>query len=317
MKKLLKILLYLVGAILLLIIGFASFVHFRGIPTYEAATIDKKVEITPERIEKGRKIAAMQCVMCHRDPTTKKLTGRLLQDAPEEFGEIWSANITQHKTAGIGNWTDGELIYLLRTGLKPDGTYLPPWMPKFVHMSDEDMESIIAFLRSDNFIVQPSSAKPPATKPSFLSKFLCVVAFKPFEYPKEPIIAPDSANTIEYGKYLVNGQLECYGCHSADFKTNNILEPELSVDYMAGGNPMLNMEREVVPTANITMDKETGIGNWTREEFVKAVKTGTRPNGEPMRYPMVPYVQLEEWEIEAIYAYIQTIPPVKKKIASN
>ena len=41
--------------------------------------------------------------------------------------------------AGIGNWSDGDLIYLIRTGLKPDGQYIPPYMPKLVNISDEDL----------------------------------------------------------------------------------------------------------------------------------------------------------------------------------
>ena len=107
------------------------------------------MQVTPERVAQGEKIASVQCMVCHRG-SDGKLSGRLLQELPPEFGEIpHSANITQSKEHGIGKWTDAEIAYLLRTGVKPDGQFLPVYMPKFPHLSDEDLRSVIALLHSD------------------------------------------------------------------------------------------------------------------------------------------------------------------------
>jgi len=86
--------------------------------------------------------------------------------------------------------------------------------------------------------------------------------------PDHKIEMPDTNNLVALGKYLVFN-LECYSCHSADYKTNNLLEPEKSVGYMAGGNKPLNLEGKVVLTSNITPDNETGIRAWSEEKFLK------------------------------------------------
>src|SRR5687767_11532905 len=145
MKKILKILLILILLVAVLIGGAAAFIAIRGIPSYEVNVPSiPNVEVTPERVARGEKIASMLCRSCHYNSETGKLTGYAFKDAPE-FGKIYSKNITQDKEAGIGNWTDAQLIYFIRTGIHPlTGKYVPPYMAKLVHISDEDMRSIIA-----------------------------------------------------------------------------------------------------------------------------------------------------------------------------
>ena len=144
-------------------------------------------------------------------------------DAPKEFGAIYSQNITQDKTYGIGTWTDGELLYLLRTGIKRDGRYAPPWMAKLPNMADEDINSVIAFLHSDDPMVAASLTPDTPCAPSFLAKFLATVAFKPLPFPGHRIEMPDTNNAVELGKYLVFN-LECYSCHSADYQNQRLPE---------------------------------------------------------------------------------------------
>jgi hypothetical protein len=313
MKKFLKYLLILLGIILLIGLGGASFIAIRGIPSYEAKKIDYKVAITPERVERGKKLALLLCANCHKNHETGALTGHRMVDAPTEFGTIYSQNITQDKTYGIGTWTDGELLYLLRTGIKRDGKYAPPWMAKLPHMADEDMNSVIAFLHSDDPMVAASAVPGTPCVPSFLAKFLSTVAFKPLPMPDHKIEMPDTNKPVELGKYLAFN-LECYSCHSADFKTNDYLDPEKSVGFMGGGNKPLNMEGQIMVTQNLTPDEETGIGKWTEDRFVNAVKNGIMENQPALRYPMVPYVYLTDKEAKAIYAYLRTVPPLKNNV---
>jgi mono/diheme cytochrome c family protein len=273
-----------------------------------------RADPTPERIARGRVLVGTLCASCHMDPTTRQLTGKRMVDAPAEFGEIYSVNITRHPTKGIGGWTDGEIAYLLRTGVKRDGQYTPPWMVKLPHMSDEDLASVIAFLRSDDSMVEASDKPPPGvTRPSFLTKLLCHVAFKKLPYPDHPIAAPPVSDRVAQGRYLVSA-FECYGCHSADFKTMNVAEPEKSVGYMGGGNPVLDLRRQPVPSANISPDAETGIGRWSEQDFVHALRTGFRPDRSLIRYPMLPMPDLSEEEAAAIYAYLRSIPPIRHAV---
>jgi mono/diheme cytochrome c family protein len=313
MKKLLKYLLVLVGIVLLIGLAGFLFIEIRGIPSYEAKKIDYKVEVTPQRVERGKKIAMLLCANCHKDQETGVLTGHMMLDAPKEFGTVYSQNITHDKTYGIGTWTDGELLYLLRTGIKRDGKYAPPWMAKLPHMADEDINSVIAFLRSDDPMVAASAIPDKPCEPSFLAKFLSYVAFKPLPMPDHKIELPDTGNAVEFGKYLVYN-LECFSCHSANFKTNDELNPEKSVGFLGGGNKPLDMQGKQMVTQNLTPDEETGIGGWTEERFINALKNGVMQNQPSLRYPMVPYIYLTDPEAKAIYAYLRTVPPLKNNV---
>lgn len=314
MKKLFKILGIILGVIVVAILGFVSYIAVDGVPKYEPGHVEMKVELTPERIAHGQKIASVLCVECHSNEDGI-LTGKKLLDVPREFGEIYSRNITHHPEIGIGNWTDGELYYLLRTGIRKDGQYLPPYMVKFPLAADEDLKSIIAWLRSDARAVQSSDQEAPPAEPSFLVKFLSHVAFKPLPLPKQEIKYPDTSNKVAVGKYLATAVYACFACHSADFKTMNDMEPEKSEGYFGGGNPLLNKKGEVIPSANITFD-ETGIGAYTEEEFIKVLKTGTRKDGRQLRYPMIPYSVLTDDEVKSIYAFLKTVPKMHHEISA-
>jgi cytochrome c2 len=315
MRKFFRVLLLVIVFLIVIIGVFALYIKFRQMPKYKVENITMKVEVTPQRIEKGRKLASMLCFSCHYNNETQKFTGRLLSEAPQ-FGEIHSANITKDSIAGIGKLTDGQLIYFIRTGIKPDGEYVPPYMPKLIHIADEDLYSIIAYLHSDDNRVQPDPTPAPKTKQSFLTKFLVTIkAFKPFDYPKEKIPLPDTTNQVAWGRYITLYQYECYACHSKDFATNNYGVPEKSPGFFGGGNTMFQLDGSKISTLNISPDKETGIGGWTEDDFVKAVKTGIVPNGQPsLRYPMIPYVNLNDTELKAIYTYLKTVPPIKNKV---
>jgi mono/diheme cytochrome c family protein len=314
LKKILKFL----GLGLLLAVAIAAaaalFFQLSGIPSYPTERVDLTIEVTPERVARGRQITSLLCAGCHLDTTTNRLAGRLMPDVPPQFGTAYSRNITRHPTNGIGSWTDGELAYLLRTGVARDGRYTPPWMVKLPHASDEDIAAIIAFLRSDDPLVQASAAANRESQPAFLTKLLTRVAWKPFDYPRQPIPDPDPNDRVARGKYLAVGLLDCYSCHSADFATNDYRNPEKSKGFMAGGNTMVDANQREIRTSNITFDRETGIGAWTEDQFVRAIKGGFRPDNTPLVYPMQPMVELSDDDVRAIYAYLRTVPPVRNAV---
>ncbi len=196
--------------------------------------------------------------------------------------------------------------------MKRNGEYAPPYMPKFPNLSDKDVSAIIAFLKSDDPLVQPSHHPTIKPKLSFLSKFLLKVAFKPLPYPEHEIAQPDTNNLVAFGKYLCTAKFDCYNCHSESFQTNNPIVPESSPGFMAGGNTLHRRNGDVVLSLNLTMDPETGLGKWTEQDFITAVKTGKRPFGmNATAYPMSPYVHLTDKEVSAIWAYLNTLEPVK------
>jgi mono/diheme cytochrome c family protein len=300
-----------VGVLLVPVLGFGVYVAIDGIPRYPVQHVVLRAEPTPERLARGKKLASMLCAGCHMDYQLGALTGKQMVDAPAQFGVIYSRNITQHPVKGIGAWSDGEIAYLLRTGIARDGRYLPPYMPKLAHMSDEDLLSIIAWLRSDDAWVAARDVENRPTRPSLLTKALAHGPFKPLPYPKAPIPPPDRNDPVAHGRYLV-ASLDCYGCHSADFTKMNVLEPEKSLGYMGGGNRLNDSNGRAIYSANLTFDEQFGIGRLSKAQFRRAVRDGFRPDGTPLQYPMTHYGELDDQEADAIYAYLGTLPKIHK-----
>ena len=312
MKKVLKALGYLVATVVVLVGGFVAYCAIDGIPHFKQPVVDVKIDVTPERVARGKKLASLLCAECHKNPTTGRLTGKLMSDAPPEFGEIHSRNITNSKEHGIGSWTDGELVALIRTGIARDGRYTPPWMAKLPHMADEDLSSIVAFLRSDDPMVQASEEPSLPCKPTLLIKVLSHTVWRPLPLPTAVQTAPARTDKVAYGRYLVTHALECYACHSADFKTMNVDEPEKSPGYLGGDNALVGLSQEKVYSANITPDAESGIGKWTEAQLKRALRDGIRPDNTLVRYPMEPMRDLDDQDVAAIYAYLKQVPAIHK-----
>ena len=315
MKKVLKILGIVLGVIVLGLLVGAATIYFGDIPSYQVHAPELTVEADSAMIAEGKRIASMLCANCHRGKDGR-LSGRFMNDLVPEFGKVWVPNITHSENAKIHGYTDGELAYLLRTGIKRDGKYAPPWMPKFPLLSDKDLHSIIAYLRSEQPELEASDVVQPAAQPSFLAKLLCRGPFKPLPYPEEPIVEPDTSDKVAWGRYLAVARFDCYQCHSADFKTNDSFVPENSPGFMGGGNVLIDPTdgKTLRYSANITMDKETGIGTWTQADFVKAVRFAQRPDGKMLRAPMVPFTALTDAEVAAIWAWLQTIPTIRNEV---
>jgi hypothetical protein len=124
---------------------------------------------------------------------------------------------------------------------------------------------------------------------------------------------PDSNNITAYGKYLVR-MASCVECHSKADKGQIIAGTEFG-----GGRDFSFAGRPTVFSANITSDKETGIGNWSRELFIRKFKqyrdSSYRPRAvdtvdvnTPM--PWTSYAGMEEKDLSAIFAYLQTVRPI-------
>ena len=72
-------------------------------------------------------------------------------------------------------------------------------------------------------------------------------------------------------------------------------------------------------TPNITPDKGTGIGNWTDEQIIAAVREGVRPDGKKL-YPIMPYMNynvMTDDDAKALVAFLRTLKPVERTVAPN
>ncbi len=264
------------------------------------------VERSPERVVRGEKLAQLLCLPCHADGANR-LTGRRMTDLPRLFGKIYSTNLTQDTTAGIGGWSDGELLYFLRTGLRRNGS-LAPAMPRFPLLAEEDLQSVVAYLRSAAYPVRATAEEAPKSRYSLPVKLLAKTVFKPLPYPRTPLPAPDTSTEVALGRYLADGVIGCYACHSAGFRGLDPLHPERSKGYYGGGTRLIGDGGKAIFSSNLTFDS-SGIGTrYSREQFVRAVKLGVRADGTPLRAPMPPHLALTDREAGVIYEFLKTIP---------
>ena len=297
------------AVVALIVLGLALYVEIDGVPRYATHPPDLHVTATPERVARGKALAGMLCAECHRDQATGVLSGKEMIDTPPEFGSVHSANITQDPKFGIANWSDGEIAFLLRTGIKRDGHYAPPWMIKLPFASDEDIASIVAFLRSDDALVKANATPTTPCQPSFLLKALMHGPFKPLPFPDHAIAQPDVGDKLAVGRYYVVS-FGCAECHSADFKTNDAMHPEQNKGFLGGGNALRDATGATVHSANITFDDATGIGKWAPADLRKAIREGFRPDASPVRYPMPLFPELTDDEIDSVFAYLKSQPAI-------
>lgn len=152
-------------------------------------------------------------------------------------------------------------------------------------------------------------------------------------------IASASPDPIARGRYLVNS-IGCDDCHTPKKMGPN--GPELDLSRRLSGHPEAIGEVPPAPPAagpwiasttgdltawsgpwgvsyafNLTPDENTGIGSWSEETFVGAIRTGrhmgvSRPILPPM--PWTVYRNLSDEDLKAIYAYLRTIPAMKNRV---
>ncbi len=311
MKKALKIIGISLGALIAILIILALYVNFNT-PTYEIKKVAVNIP-SPDSstLAHGKRLTALMCAGCHLNNGT--LEGKKMMEIPAMFGDIYAQNISSHPTKGIGRYTDEELVYFLRTGVKRNGEY-SFIMSGHPLMSDRDLNAIIAFLRSDDPMMTASEKTQYPTKPSFFVKLLSNFVFKPHPFPEKEIITPPKSNQLAYGKYLADDLLGCFGCHSADFTKVDPMVPENTPGFYAGGSTILDPnDQSPVLSSNLT-PHETGLKGWTLEQFSDAVKFGKRPDGNFMTAAMPPRPQLTDEELAAIWSYLQTIPAIDNEV---
>ena len=126
-----------------------------------------------------------------------------------------------------------------------------------------------------------------------------------------PAFGADEAE-IQRGKYLV-GIAGCNDCHTPGYFFG---QPDMA-RYLAGSEVGFEIPGlGVFHGPNLTPDKETGLGNWTQEQIVKALQTGQRPDGRELA-PIMPwraFANFSKADVMAIAAYLQNLPAIKNKV---
>ena len=128
------------------------------------------------------------------------------------------------------------------------------------------------------------------------------------------ITLAQSTSAVERGRALVNGVAACGNCHTPlDTSNRPVTEREL-----AGGR-LFKDDAFTAYAANLTPDPDTGLGRWSDAQIGKAIREGVRPDGSIIGPPMAvdAYRGLADDDLQAIIAYLRSIPPVKNAVAKS
>jgi mono/diheme cytochrome c family protein len=315
MKKIFTISLLLILIAVIALVGFVKL----GLPNVGDAP-ELTIEPTSERIARGEYLAnhVTVCMDCHSGRNWAAFGGPLVPGTlgigGEKFdqqmgfpGTFYAPNITPFN---LKNWTDGDLFRLITTGVKKDGHPIFPAMPylSYGKMGQEDIFSIITYLRT----LPEQESTVPKSEADFPMNIIINTIPQKAEFSE----IPAENDQIAYGKYLVNAAA-CGDCHTKQDKGKPVAGME-----MAGGFAF-KFPGGTTNSSNITPDKQSGIGNWTKEQFVHRFKAYADSAYKAPQLAKTDFQTVMPWgmyagmktkDLEAIYTYLQTIKPVNNAV---
>ena len=290
-----------------------------ALPEKDLASVLEMATIppTPGRLARGKYLVEglVQCFFCHSEIDYKHRGTQSLPGKkgggfifPSEESEVPSPyrvvapNISPDPDYGAGRWKDTDFVRALRRGIGHDGRTLYPLMPYsyFRHLSDDDLASIIVYVRS----IAPVHIKRPKTElPTDIAKTLQSLP------PLEHVPNPDDSNPLKYGEYLVT-VAHCDLCHTPVDEKGDALEG-LS---FAGGQLMQGPWGPTVASLNLTPDP-SGLSYFDEQMFIDtlrngAVKARLLSDAMPWGY----FRNLTDEDLKAILAYLHTLKPVRHRV---
>lgn len=306
---------------LFVIVAVAAAIVFTVFPRVSAAP-DMKVELTAERVARGDYLfnKALACSGCHTPPLVPRRFSGMTDPAQPAAGrymggpasgfpaEIYAPNLTPAK---LGSWSDGEIYRAIVSGVTRDGHAMFALMPYVFYrrLDTADAEALVAYLRS-----VPSN---PLEHPAVALPFPVATAMRFVAADPAPETLSGPRDELAQGKYLAFAA-SCFECHT---KRNDRGEP-VGAPF-AGGNMFGLPSGGFARSANITPDENTGIGGWSREDFIgrfRARAAGEMNDVLPKagdmdsEMPWTAYAGMTEADLGALYAYLRTVPPVAAEV---
>jgi mono/diheme cytochrome c family protein len=293
MRRLLKWIGVLVGAVAVAIVGLIAYVYVasRSVMARTHVVTVPQVPIPgdPASIARGQYLAekVALCTYCHGSD----LGGKVVEDNVA-MGRLVAANLTRGRGGLAADYSDQDFVRVLTHGVKRDGrsvVYMP--VADYLFTAD-DLGAIVAYVKS----VPPVDRTVPSMSVGPLARALGLFVNFPLASASaidhgQPRLAlrPNAADAVASGKYLVS-TAGCYGCHT----------PQLT----GGAGPPPG-------GSNIT---PVGIGTWSERDFITALRTHRRPNGSAISEAMPrAYGDMSDADLGRIYAYLRAVPPAGSK----
>ncbi|MEP7259261.1 MAG: cytochrome C [Flavitalea sp.] len=319
MRKIIRILGISLSTVILLILIAGLYVKF-FLPNVGPAG-QLKIVSSPAKVERGKYLAShvMVCMDCHGTRQWGFYAGPMKEDSLGMGGELfdrnagfpgkmYAANITP---SGIGDWTDGEVFRAITTGVRKNGKPIFPVMPheNYGKLDPEDIEAIICYVRS----LPAIEHKVPESEYDFPMNFIINTIPAKAHFSKRP----DSSEVLKYGQYMATSA-SCGVCHTPFEKGS------FDTAFSFAGGRSFNLPAGVLTSANLTMDKETGIGNWTKEMFIDRFRAFrdsayahrevdfTKDMTTVMPWPV--YAGMTDNDLGAIFTFLQSLKPISHRI---
>lgn len=257
---------------------------------YELPAESIDVDTDPESITNGEHLVQIFCADCHGE----NLGGTVFLDDPM-LGTVMAPNLTGG-AGGVGQtYSDLDFERAIRHGVDADGKGL--WiMPAndYAHFSNEDVADIIAYLRSVDPVNNQLGESQLGTggRVLFMLGAVSLLPAQEIDHNQPHVETIEPGVNVVYGEYLAR---TCTGCHGPDYADGPGSAP---------GDP---------PAANLTPDKTSGLGTWTEADFIRAIRTGTRPDGTQLApaMPWQSYSPMTDDELSAIWLFLESLPPVE------
>jgi mono/diheme cytochrome c family protein len=308
-----KILKWIGAIVLLIVIGISAVVASRQNLKYEAPFPELIASKDSAVISRGKELVlgAAHCTDCHGAQNADSVLasgGELPLSGGFKFaleiGDIYTKNITPDTLTGIGKRSDREIARLLRYGVRPNGTAVFDFMP-FHNMTDEDLVSVISYLRS----LKPVRNLVPENNMNVIGSMVKAFLIKPVGPDGEVPKSVKRDTTAAYGKYLAISIANCGGCH-----TNRDMTGAYIGEPFAGGPAFDEKDGTYLPP-NLTPHFTGRIWKWSQEAFIKRFRAGKLIKGSPM--PWNAFKRMSDDDLKAIYKYLQTVKPVNNVVAST
>jgi mono/diheme cytochrome c family protein len=234
------------------------------------AALAQTPPVPQEQVQRGAYLArAGDCIACHTAPKGVPYAGGLPLETP--IGKVYSTNITPDFETGIGRYSAGDFVKVMRTGVAKDGHRLYPAMPytSYAKLSQEDLLALYAFFMQGILPVRqpnhPTRLKWPLRRRSLMAVWNGLY-LKQGEF----VADPNQNSAWNRGAYLVQGLGHCGGCHTPrGLAGQEKADNERKGRHFLAGATLDNWE-----ASPLTGNPGTGLQAWTKEEIVEFLRTG-------------------------------------------
>ncbi|RVV99855.1 c-type cytochrome [Mesobaculum littorinae] len=218
-----------------------------------------------------------------------------------EFGTFYAPNISSDPEAGIGDWTDIQIVNAVTRGVSPEGQHYYPAFPYAVygHADLEDIVDLVAYLRT---LPAAQTEVPPHDVGFPFSLRRGLGLWKRAFIPTDWVVAGDLSPQAARGRYLAEALAHCGECHTP----RNAAGGLVTAEWLGGAENPDGPGR--IP--NIT----PGGLDWSEADIAEYLTSGFTPEYDTAGGQMAEVIEnlsaLPQEDRDALAAYLKAVPPV-------